>query len=49
MNSELGEPATVVATGGFAELIAKDSQRIEVVDENLMLEGLRLIYEKRLR
>ena len=49
MSAELGESARVVATGGFAEFLAKDSQQIEVVDENLMLEGLRLIYEKRLR
>jgi type III pantothenate kinase len=49
MVAELGEPAKVVATGGFAEFIAEGLQKIEVVNENLMLEGLRLIYEKRLR
>lgn len=46
MKSELGEDAKVVATGGLAELIATDSHTIDVVDPQLTLEGLRLIYEK---
>ncbi len=43
---ELGEKPQVVATGGFAHLIAENCALIETVDENLMLEGLRLIYER---
>ena len=46
---ELGEKAKVIATGGSAKLIAENSSRIDIVNENLMLEGLRLIYEKRFR
>ena len=46
---ELGEKPTVVATGGFAKLIAESSEKIEIVDETLMIEGLRIIYEKRFR
>ena len=40
-------PATprVVATGGFAETIAPLAKGIEKVDEDLTLEGLRLLYE----
>ena len=49
MTGELGESPKVIATGGFANLIAESSAKIELVDENLMLEGLRLIHEKRLR
>lgn len=49
MIEELYEPAKVVATGGFADLIRQDSQRIEIVDRDLILEGLRLVYEKRFR
>ena len=41
---ELGEEAKVVATGGYAELIAKESAVIDVVNPNLTLIGLRLIY-----
>lgn len=37
---------TVVATGGFARLVAQESKVIEVVDENLTLDGLAIIYEK---
>lgn len=47
--SELGEKPSVTATGGFAHLIAENSVGIDVVDNNLLLEGLRLIYEKRFR
>lgn len=43
---ELSEKPKVVATGGFASIIAESVGEIEIIDENLMLEGLRLIYEK---
>jgi len=46
MADELGEKPKTVATGGFANLIAENCRLIEVVDENLMLDGLRRIYEK---
>ncbi len=46
MIDELGEKPKIVATGGFAKLIAETSELIEIVDENLMLEGLRLIVER---
>jgi len=41
---ELGEKAKVVATGGHAELIAKETAVIDIVNPNLTLIGLRLIY-----
>jgi type III pantothenate kinase len=43
---DAGENPKVVATGGFASIIAEGVKMIEIVDENLTLEGLRLIYEK---
>lgn len=43
--AELGGEAKVVATGGWAELIAKETDVIDVVDPNLTLTGLRMIYE----
>lgn len=46
MIAELGEKPKIVATGGLANLIAEGSEIVETVDENLMLEGLRLVYEK---
>lgn len=45
IRNELGENARVVATGGFASLIAAETKVIEVVEPNLTLLGLRLIYE----
>jgi type III pantothenate kinase len=46
MFEELREKPKVVATGGFASIIAETIEIIEIVDENLMLEGLRMIHEK---
>jgi type III pantothenate kinase len=42
---ELGGKARVIATGGFAELIAAETSIIDFVDMNLTLSGLRFIYE----
>jgi len=44
IQQELGEKAKVLATGGCAELIAKETAVIDVVNPNLTLIGLRLIY-----
>ena len=44
IQQELGEKTKVVATGGYAELIAKETAVIDVVNLNLTLIGLRLIY-----
>lgn len=46
MIAELGGSPRVVATGGLAKLIGRGSEYIEEIDENLTLEGLRLIYER---
>ena len=43
--SEMGAPnAKVIATGGLARLIAKETQAIDVLDEDLTLRGLLHIY-----
>lgn len=46
MKKEMGGNAYVVATGGLAGLISKESDCIDIVDQNLTLEGLRIIYER---
>lgn len=46
MKKEAGEPVTVIATGGLASLIAKESDIIDVVDPFLTLKGLQLIYKR---
>jgi len=49
MIGEMGSeyrPPRVIATGGLAPLIATGSEVIELVDETLTLEGMRLVYER---
>lgn len=47
MKKELGcDNCKVIATGGFAGLIAAESTQIDVVDKTLTLEGLNLIYKR---
>lgn len=45
IQEELGGHATVVATGGLAGVIASETDIIDVVDEFLTLDGLRIVYE----
>jgi len=45
IQKELGEKAKVVATGGVAKLLAKETAIIDVVNPDLTLIGLKLIYE----
>ncbi len=46
MIAELGQKTVVIATGGHSSLIGSATHRIQHIDANLTMEGLRLIYEK---
>jgi type III pantothenate kinase len=46
MRAQVDYPCKVIATGGLAALIAKDSKTIEHTDEMLTLTGLRLLWER---
>jgi type III pantothenate kinase len=46
ISEEIGGKATVVATGGFARMISDETGVIDVVDENLLLEGLNLLFKR---
>jgi type III pantothenate kinase len=45
LEEELGAKARVIATGGYADVIARETKVIETVNGNLTLLGLQLIYE----
>jgi type III pantothenate kinase len=44
--AELGVTPKVVATGGLARLIVKDSKYFSEIDDMLTMDGLRIIYER---
>ncbi|MBR6823489.1 MAG: type III pantothenate kinase [Firmicutes bacterium] len=46
MCEEWGTTPRIIATGGLAATVAEYSDHIEVVDDELTLEGLRLIYQR---
>lgn len=46
MKAESKKVPTVIATGGLAPLIGKETDVIDVVDDYLTLKGLKLIYER---
>lgn len=46
IEEELGEIATVVATGGLSREIISHCSHSIIYNENLLLDGLRIIYEK---
>lgn len=45
MKKEINEKVTVVATGGLSEIVAGESDVIDVVDKTLTLRGLNILYK----
>jgi type III pantothenate kinase len=45
MRAELGAGAHVVATGGLAEIVARETRAIDAVEPHLVLSGLRLFHD----
>ena len=46
IKKEIGHKVKVIATGGIASLIARESETVDAIDENLTLEGLKILYER---
>ena len=48
IRAEMGEDwhAKVIATGGLAKMISKESKTIDKIDHFLTLSGLRVLYER---
>jgi len=49
MTGEFTTKPLVIATGGFASMIARESETISEVNPLLTLEGLRIVYEMNLK
>lgn len=45
MEAELGSPVTVIATGGIARFVIPMCRREMIYDKDLLLKGLRILYE----
>lgn len=45
MKTEIGGNPRVIGTGGYADIIAKETDVIDLVDQDLTLQGLRMIYD----
>ena len=43
--AELGDDATVIATGGYARVVADEAGCFDAIEDDLNLEGLRRVYE----
>lgn len=46
LEEELGQPTTAIATGGLAKKVIPFCKRNIILDDDLMLKGLQIIYEK---
>lgn len=46
MEAELGQPVTAIATGGLAKKIVPYCKRKIILDDDLLLKGLQIIYKK---
>lgn len=46
MKQEMGDDTRVIATGGLAEVIARETTVIDEINPSLTLMGLRIIYER---
>ncbi|HEY7454262.1 MAG TPA: type III pantothenate kinase [Thermoleophilaceae bacterium] len=46
LREELGEEAIAIATGGFAAVIVPFCEQVDEVDDQLTLQGLKLIWER---
>jgi type III pantothenate kinase len=46
MTGELGPQTRAIATGGQARLIVRGSRYLKVIDDDLTLKGLQLIWER---
>ena len=46
IEAELGYPTKVIATGGLAKYIVPLCKREMIIDDNLLLHGLEILYKR---
>ena len=49
VENEIGKVATVVATGGLAPEVVKNCKKDIIINDNLLLDGLKAIYKKNVK
>lgn len=46
LKKEISDDPKVIATGGFAALVAENIEQVDIVDNDLMLDGLRRLFNR---
>ena len=46
VKAEIGRPATVIATGGLAELFQRHTAVFDMLEPDLTIQGLALLYRR---
>ncbi len=46
VKAEIGFPAQIIATGGYARLVAENTARIDIIDDDLLLAGLQKLQKR---
>jgi type III pantothenate kinase len=46
MKAEIGRPTKVIATGGLAVLFEQHSKVFDVIEPDLTIQGLAILYER---
>jgi type III pantothenate kinase len=48
IRQEIGKDALVIGTGGSIKLVAKHCRRLKLIDTDLTLKGLKLVFDRRI-
>ena len=49
VKKEIGDNPKVIATGGSAKLVAENTAQIDIIDDDLLLNGLQILHDRLFR